>query len=139
MEMIRKTGQQGVPVVAAGDDVVLGYDEVGLGRIARRFAGPKRPPLGLMAADADSYLKRHPEVAVQYPEGTKGVFVGEVKPGSVAEQSGVRPGDVIQAVANKRVRRMSDLDVVVETLKAGESVSVRFIRGSEEHTASFQF
>jgi S1-C subfamily serine protease len=137
--MIRRTGQQGVPVVTAGDDVVLGYDEVGLGRIARRFAGPKRPPLGLMAADAESYLSRHKDVATKFPEGTRGVFVGEVKPDSVAEKSGVRPGDVIQAVANKRIRRMSDLDVIVDTLKAGESVSMRFLRDGEEHNAVLQF
>jgi len=139
MEMIRRSGQQGVPVITADDDVIVGFDQVRLAKIAERHAGPKRPALGLLAADADQYFSRHPEVAGSYPPGTKGVYVGEVRPGSVAERSGVQRGDVIAAVAGKRVRSMRDLDTLVETLKAGESVPVRYVRGSGEQTTTFQF
>lgn len=139
MEMIRRSGQQGVPVVTADDEVIVGFDQVRLAKIAERYAGPKRPALGLLAADAEQYLSRHADAASNYPPGTKGVYVGEVRPASVAERSGVKRGDVIQAVAGKRVRSMRDLDTLVETLKAGEGVSVRYLRGPEEHTTTFQF
>jgi S1-C subfamily serine protease len=139
MEMIRRSGQQGVPVTATADEVIVGFDQARLARLAEKLAGPKRPPLGLLAADAEQYLQRHPDVAANYPEGTKGIFVGEVRPGSVAERAGLRHGDVIQAVANKRVRNMFGLDQLIDTLKAGESVSVRYVRGKEDITAQLQF
>jgi S1-C subfamily serine protease len=139
MEMIRRSGQQGVPVVTADDDVIVGFDQVRLAKIAERHAGPKRPALGLLAADAEQYFSRHPEAAAAYPAGTRGVYVGEIRPGSVAEQSGIQRGDVIAAVAGKRVRSMRDLDTLVDTLKAGDGVTVRYLRGKDEQTTTFQF
>ncbi|MEA2523057.1 MAG: hypothetical protein QOF01_3485 [Thermomicrobiales bacterium] len=139
MEMIRRSGQQGVPVITADDDVIVGFDQVRLAKIAERHAGPRRPALGLLAADAEQYFSRHPDAAAAFPPGTKGVYVGDVRPGSVAERSGIQRGDVIVSVAGKRVRSMKDLDTLVDTLKPGESVNVRFFRGMDEQTTTFQF
>lgn len=139
MEMIRRSGQQGVPVVATEDEVIVGFDQQRLARIAERFAGPKRPPLGLLAADAEQYLSRHPDAAAGIPPGTRGVFVGEIRPDSVASQSGIRRGDIITSVAGKRVRNMVMLDQMIGTLKAGEKVTARFLRDGEEQTTTFQF
>lgn len=139
MEMIRRSGQQGVPVITTDTEVIIGFDQARLAKIAERFAGPKRPALGLLAADAQEYLAKHPEEAARFPADTKGVYVGEIRPNSVAEASGIQRGDVIQAVANKRVRNMSMLNGLIDTLKAGESVTVRYIRGMEEHTTEFKF
>ena len=138
-EMIRRSGQQGVPVITTEDEVILGFDQPKLAKLVQKYAGPKRPPLGLLAADVEQYLNRHPELAGTIPAGTKGVYVGEVRSGSVAEQSGVAAGDVIQAVAGKRVRNMASLDQMIDTLKSGESVTVRFLRNGEDHNTTFQF
>ena len=139
IEMVRRTGQQGVPVIATQDEVILGFDQQRLARLVQKHAGPKRPPLGLRAADAEQYLQRHPDVARNYPDGTKGVFVGDIRPGGVAEASGLRHGDVIQAVAGKRVRGLAAMDQMIDTLKAGESVTVRFVRDGADHNTEFQF
>jgi glutaredoxin 3 len=139
MEMIRRTGQQGVPVIATEDEVILGFDQVRLARLAEKYAGPKRPPLGLLAADAEQYLERHPEAADSIPPGTKGVYVGEIRPGSVAERSGIQRGDVIQSIAGKRVRNMAGLDQMIATLKPGESVKARYLRNGAERETSLQF
>jgi glutaredoxin-like YruB-family protein len=139
MEMVRRSGQQGVPVITTEDDVILGFDKVRLARLVQKFSGPKRPALGLLAADAEQYLAKHPDEAATYPEGIKGIYVGDVRPNSVAANSGVRHGDVIQAVANKRVRNMHGLDQLISTLKAGESVVVRYVRDGQDHQTTFQF
>jgi glutaredoxin-like YruB-family protein len=139
MEMIRRSGQQGVPVIATEDEVVVGFDQVRLARLAEKFAGPKRPALGLLAADAEQYLAKHPDAANKLPAGTKGVYVGEVRSNSVAERSGVRHGDVIQSIANKRVRNMQALDQLITTVKPGENVNVRFLRDGEDQETTFQF
>lgn len=139
MEMVRRTGQQGVPVIATQDEVILGFDQPRLARLVQKLSEPKRPPLGLLGADAESYLSSHPDIAATFPEGTKGIYVGQVRPGSVAEKAGLRPGDVVQAVAGKRVRGLSAMDQMISTLKAGEKVSVRFVRDGQDHTSEFQF
>jgi S1-C subfamily serine protease len=139
MEMIRRSGQQGVPVITTDEEVIVGFDQVRLARIADRFAGPKRPPLGLLAANTDSYFERHPEAASEAPAGTKGVYVGEVRPDSVAEIAGLRPGDILIGLAGKRIRDMSMLDQMVDTLNAGDRVEIRYIRSGNEGTATLQF
>jgi S1-C subfamily serine protease len=139
MEMIRRSGQQGVPVITTDDDVIVGFDQVRLAKIADRFAGPKRPPLGLLAANTESYIARHPEAASAVPPGTKGVYVGEVRPDSVAERAGLRPGDILIGLAGKRIRDMSMLDQMVDTLKAGDRAEIRYIRNGIDETTTLQF
>jgi glutaredoxin 3 len=139
IEMIRRSGQQGVPVVTTESDVIVGFDQARLARIVDEFGRPKRPPLGLLAADAEQYFERHPDVAKKYPDKTRGVFVGDVRPSSVAEQAGLRNGDVITSVAGKKVKNMSGLDQLVDTLKAGDKISVRFLRDGEDQTSTLQF
>ncbi|MFT4037555.1 MAG: Uxx-star family glutaredoxin-like (seleno)protein [Thermomicrobiales bacterium] len=110
MEMVRLSGQQGVPVTVADGEVILGFDQARLAKIAAKFAGPKRPPLGILAADAEEYLTKHPELAEKVPAGTKGVYVGKIRPQTVAERAGLQPGDILTSFAGKRIRSMAQLD-----------------------------
>jgi S1-C subfamily serine protease len=139
MEMIRVSGQQGVPVTVANGDVILGFDQRKFAKLAEKFAGPKRPPLGILAADAEEYLSKHPETAEKIPAGTKGVYVGKVRPNTVAARGGFKPGDVITSFAGKRVRTMAVLDQMVETLKAGDKATAKFIRDGENQSIVLQF
>ena len=100
---------------------------------------PKRAPLGLLAADTETYFANHPEVAGTYPEGSRGIYVGEVKPGSVAEKAGIRRGDVITTVAGKRVKNMATLDQLIDTLQTGQHVSARYVRPDATGETTFQF
>ena len=138
-EMIQISGQQGVPVIATDQEVIVGFDQLRLARIADRFSGPKRPAFGVMGANADEYFARHPDKAPGGETDIRGVFVGQVKPRSVADRAGIQPGDVIQAVANKRVRDMRGLDQIMESVKAGDSVSVRVLRGADDVNLQLDF
>lgn len=137
--MIRISGQQGVPVTVANGDVILGFDQRKFAKLVDKFAGPKRPPLGILAADAEEYLSKHPEKAEKIPAGTKGVYVGKVRPKTVAARGGLNPGDVITSFAGKRVRTMSALDQMVETLKAGDKATAKFIRDGENQSIVLEF
>ncbi len=139
MEMIQRSGQQGVPVIAADNDVIVGFDQPRLARIVDRYGKAKRAPLGLLAADSESYFSNHPEIAAIYPEGTRGIYVGEVKPNSVADKAGIRRGDVVTSVAGKRVKNMATLDQLIDTLEAGQHVSARYVRPDESGETVFQF
>src|ERR671911_2735575 len=139
MEMIRLSGQQGVPVTVANGDVILGFDQRKFAKLAEKFAGPKRPPLGIWAADAEEYLAKHLEKAEKIPAGTKGVYVGKVRPKTVAARGGLKPGDIITSFAGKRVRTMTALDQMVETLKAGDKATTKFVRDGENQSVVLQF
>jgi glutaredoxin 3 len=138
-EMVQISGQQGVPVVATEHEVVVGFDQLRLARIAARFAGTKRPAFGVLGANAEDYFGRHPEKAPAGEVEVRGVFVGRVKPRSVADRGGIQAGDVIQAFANKRVRDMHGLDALMESVKAGETVNVRVLRGAEDVNLELDF
>jgi S1-C subfamily serine protease len=139
MEMIRLSGQQGVPVTVADGEVILGFDQQKFAKLADKFSGPKRPPLGILAADAEEYLAKHPDKAEQVPSGTKGVYVGKIRPKTVASRAALKPGDVITSFAGKRVRNMAGLDQMVETLKAGDQATAKFIRDGETQSVVLQF
>ena len=139
MEMIRLSGQQGVPVTVANGEVILGFDQQKFARLAEKFAGPRRPPLGILAADAEEYLAKHPEKAETVPEGTKGIYVGKIRPKTVAARADLKSGDIITSFAGKRVRNMAALDQMVETLKAGDQATAKFLRDGENQSVVLQF
>lgn len=138
-EMIQLTGQQGVPVIATEHEVIVGFDQLRLARIADRFSGPKRPAFGVLGANAEDYFGRHPEKKPSGEDDIKGVYVGQVKSNSVAQRAGIAVGDVIQAVANKRVRNMVALDQIMSSVKAGDQVSARVLRGSDDVNVTLDF
>ena len=139
MEMVRRSGQQGVPVIASEDDVIVGFDQVRLSQMIARVNRPKRAPLGVLGANARDYLARHPAAAGTRPVETEGVFVGDVRAGSVAQRAGVRRGDIIVGFANKRVRDMASLDRLVALLGAGSRASIRLLREDGEEIVEAQF
>ncbi len=139
MEMVRRSRQQGVPVTATAEEVIVGFDEAKLSRMIERVSAPRRPPLGLLGANAADYLARHPEAASNVPAGTIGVYVGDIRPGSVAEKGGLRGGDIVTGFAGKRVKDMNGLDALVTVVQAGREVSVRYLRDNEEASGTLQF
>jgi S1-C subfamily serine protease len=92
-----------------------------------------------LAADAEEYLAKHPEKAEKIPAGTKGVYVGKVRPKTVAARGDLKPGDIITSFAGKRVRTMAALDQMVETLKPGAKATAKFIRDGENQSIVLQF
>ncbi|HET6314545.1 MAG TPA: PDZ domain-containing protein [Chloroflexia bacterium] len=141
IEMIRRSGQQGVPVTVIGDQVIVGFDRPRLERAiaAMREAAPSstgggaggRRSLGAKVADAGRYVM---------PGGTRveGAFVGGVNPGSPAESAGLKVGDVIVAVDGNPI---GSVDALSEALTAARASSVKLslARGTTRREVTVQF
>ena len=130
IEMIRRSGQQGVPVTVIGDQVIVGFDRPRLERVigqmrarpAAEAASTGRKPLGAKVADASRYAM---------PGGTavRGAYVGGVNIGSAAEAAGLKAGDVITAVGAAPVGSVDDLTAALSRLGPGP-VQLTVARGS---------
>ncbi len=136
IEMIRRSGQQGVPVTIIGDEVVVGFDRARLERIVASLSskpggGPNRRSLGAKVADASRYAM---------PGGTAvpGAYVGGVNSGSSAEAAGLRVGDVIVAVGDDPVRSADDLARGLSRL-TGDRVVLSVARGANTRSVIVQF
>lgn len=65
--------------------------------------------------------------------GSPGVRITGVRPGSPAEQAGVRAGDVIVKFAGVDVKTLEDLTFVLRGRRAGDEVQVVVLRDGREH------
>ena len=63
-----------------------------------------------------------------------GVYVAEVSPYSSAERAGIKYGDVITKINDVSVKTIEELNLEKENFKAGDTVSITFIREGVEKT-----
>lgn len=92
-----------------------------------RYGRVTRPWLGIIGLDVSPEIVRRFGLTVD-----SGVFVMRIIPESPAERAELQFGDVIAAIDGTRVDSMADLQREIRTRKAGETVSLVAVRGSEE-------
>jgi len=70
------------------------------------------------------------EIAKQIgvPDGTKGVVVAGVEPGSAAQEAGLRRGDVIVELNRKRVRKLADFKKIAKKINVKRNILLRVKR-----------
>lgn len=82
--------------------------------------------LGVMIQDLNEDL-----AATFNFEGTKGVLVGDVNPGSPAEKAGLKQGDIIIEFNGKKVNNSREIQKIVSVTAPGLKVPVTIIRDGE--------
>jgi hypothetical protein len=65
----------------------------------------------------------------------KGCRLSGVVPGSPAESSGLREGDVIVRIGSNAVHNLRDFSNVLKSLNPGDRISITFLRADKEMTA----
>ena len=67
--------------------------------------------------------------------GGEGCRLSGVVPGSPAESSGLREGDVVVRIGSNAVHNLRDLSNVLKSLKPGDRISITFLRADKEMKA----
>ena len=131
MEMVQRTGQQGVPVTIIDGEVIIGFDRPRLEQALARAAagGPLR--LGAAVADAEAITRR------QGQQVMRGAYVGSVKAGSLAARIGLQAGDIIVELAGRPVYGANDVEAAMRSLRPGGPASLSFLRDGRREQRQF--
>ena len=106
-DMVMRTRQMGVPVIADEQEAIVGFDLPRLQRMAARHR--RGPGLGLKVTD--------------YKDGP-GAFVGGVREDSPGARAGVEVGDVIVELSGRPVSSVSDLEQIASRRPVGQPTSL---------------
>lgn len=84
------------------------------------------------------YIKGRPQIGITGEQVTEpiaqqygipvGIYIIEVTAGSGADKAGVRKGDILVSLADKKVKTMKDLDDIKKSYKAGDTVNAVVVR-----------
>jgi len=92
-----------------------------------------RPSFGASIADAST-------ITAKQGTGTiLGAYIGRVRPGSVAGQAGLAPGDIIIEVNMQRIANAGDLERVLTGLNSGSRFSLVYLRSNKTMTGEGTF
>jgi S1-C subfamily serine protease len=120
-EMVKKSGQMGVPVITIDGQVVIGFDRT---RLRALLSGDKLH-FGLKVADASRVATKSGGIPVF------GAIIGEVTPGSLGDKAGLKPGDIITQVNGRQVSNSAEAEQVLGGIRSADIVSFLFLRGEE--------
>ena len=118
-EMVRLTGQMGVPVILVDGQAVIGFDRARLEHLLGKSGNGGRPRFGLKVADAGKIAQ------------SSGALIGAVAPSSLGEKSGLRAGDIITEVNMRQINNAGELEHVLTSLTSGSRVAIVFLRDGE--------
>lgn len=124
-EMVAKSGQMGVPVIVADEEVIVGFDRPRLDQLLSKRGDGHHPHIGLQIADA---TKVGPKLGLS---PVFGALVGRVAPDSPGEKSGIQPGDIITEFNMRPIHSASDLESAIAALSDGQRAVVVLLRGQQ--------
>jgi S1-C subfamily serine protease len=116
-EMVQRTRQTGVPVIADEQEAIVGFDLPRLQRMAARHR--RGGGLGLKVADA---------------KDGPGVYVGGVREDSPGALAGVLVGDTIVELSGRPVTCVADLEQIAAKRAPGQLTSMTVTRDGETRT-----
>ena len=121
-ELVRTTGQMGVPVTIIDGQTVIGFNRNRLEQILAQRPTEQRPSFGAFIADAGKITAQQGKAQIQ------GAYVGSVRPNSNAEKIGLVPGDIITEFNTRNIANAADLEQMLVTLNRGNHFTLSFLR-----------
>ena len=127
-ELVKSTGQMGVPVTVINGQTVIGFDRGRLEQLLTKTQTSQRPSFGAFIADASKITAKQGSGIIL------GAYVGRVRPSSVAERTGLISGDIITDLNLRHIANASDLKHALSNLKDGSHFSLSFLRDNKMMT-----
>ena len=125
-EMVKLTGQFGVPVIIIDNKPVVGFNRERIRELlAAGDALQKTVHFGLKIADA---AKITPQMG---STPLSGAIIGEVIPGFLGEKAGLKEGDIITGINSTAVANAADMESALALLQPGNIVTILFLRSGE--------
>jgi S1-C subfamily serine protease len=115
-DMVQRTRQMGVPVIADEQEAIVGFDLPRLQKMAARHR--RGGGLGLKVADA----------------ADGGAYVGGVREGSPGERAGIQVGDTIVELSGREVASVADLEQIASKRPPGQPTSLTVLRDGKTQT-----
>ena len=123
-EMVKLSGQMGVPVIVVDGSIIVGFNRPRLEQLLVNSNNKKQISFGISVADAGSINRKPGDTPVS------GAFVGKVAPSSLGEQARLPKGDIITKVNLYTIRNADDLEAALSSLTKGNRVVITFLRDS---------
>jgi Do/DeqQ family serine protease len=89
-----------------------------------QYGEVKQAWIGLVVQEMDEKITQY----LKYP-GRKGVMVKTVEPDSPAQAAGLREGDVLLAIGNRKISGLDDYLSASKSISAGEPLEIQIWRG----------
>jgi len=85
-------------------------------------------------------LLRQAQIRPYFEAGVpNGFLISNIRPGSLYQKMGAVDGDIIQEVNGRPIRTADDVMGLLNTIKAGSSMSMTIKRGGNQQTLNYQF
>jgi glutaredoxin 3 len=125
LEMVQKSGQQGVPVITVDGQAVVGFDQRRLDHLLSNATSGK-PTFGAAIADASRITMKNGGVPIF------GAYVGRVNPGSPAARAGLQAGDIITDINLSKITNADAFEKALSRLEPGARAVIVWSRGDKE-------
>jgi glutaredoxin 3 len=132
-ELVKSTGQMGVPVTIINGQTVIGFDRGRLEQLLTKTQMSQHPLFGASIADASKITAKQGSGIIL------GAYVGSVRPSSVAERLGLFSGDIITDLNLRHIANASDLEHALSSLQGDSHFSLSFLRGNKAMTIKGTF
>jgi glutaredoxin 3 len=127
-EMVKNTGQMGVPVIMIDGQSVIGFDRGRLEQILAQNQTNRRPTLGASIADASKITAKTGTGIIL------GAYIGSVRPNSTAEKAGLAAGDIVTELNLKPITNANDLESALSKFSQGSRFAITIIRDNRTLT-----
>lgn len=124
-EMMRLTGQMGVPVIVVNGKPIIGFDRPKLESMLAGGGNGHRPRFGIKIADASKIAQKRGSLPVF------GALVGAVANGSLGQKAGLQPGDIITELNLRPISNAKDFENAITGITPGNRVAITFLRGEK--------
>lgn len=103
----------------------------------KKYGTVQRALLGIEGSDVNRYIDTEKEKGKEVDLGTmEGIYVGKVTEDSAGEEAGLKEGDVITQIDNKKVTKMAELQEYLANKRPGDKVTITYLRNKSKKTST---